>query len=85
MWVQVPPRLLNEKGLQMNKPYPWTCGNCAQKEVYPVIGDYTTNFKKDELILTVTLPQIEIPTCKKCGTVHTTIDIGDRVQTALGK
>jgi len=66
-----------------DKPYPWTCGNCAQKTVEPVIGDYATQFKHDGKLYDIVLSQVEIPTCQNCGTVQTGIDLGDKVTKAL--
>lgn len=66
-----------------DKPFPWTCGNCAQKRVEPVVGDYETDIKHDGTLHHIVLPQIEIPTCQNCGTVHTSIDIGAKVTKAL--
>ena len=66
-----------------DKPYPWTCGNCAQKTVQPVIGDYATQFKHDGKLYDIVLSQVEIPTCQNCGTVQTGIDLGDKVTKAL--
>lgn len=66
-----------------DKPYPWTCGNCAQKKVEPVIGDYATQFKHDGKLYDIVLSQVEIPTCQNCGTVQTGIEIGDKVTKAL--
>ena len=43
------------------------CGNCGQKAVRPVIEDYQTQFKHDGKLYDLTIPQLEIPTCSKCG------------------
>lgn len=66
-----------------DKPYPWTCGNCAQKKVEPVIGDYAVQFKHDGKVHDIVLSQIAIPTCQNCGTVQTGTEIGDKVTKAL--
>ena len=66
-----------------DKPYPWTCGNCTQKKVQPVIGDYATQFKHDGKLYDIVLSQVEIPTCQNCGTVQTGIEFGDKVTKAL--
>lgn len=67
----------------VDKPYPWTCGNCAQKRVEPVVRDYTVDFKHDGKLHNIVLSQIEIPTCQNCGNVQTGIEIGDKVTKAL--
>ena len=66
-----------------DKPYPWTCGKCAQKRVEPVVGDYSVDFKHDGKLHNIVLSQIEIPTCQNCGNVQTGIEIGDKVTKAL--
>lgn len=66
-----------------DKPYPWTCGKCAQKRVEPVVGDYSVDFKHDGKLHNIVLSQIEIPTCQNCGNVQTGIEIGGKVTKAL--
>ena len=72
-----------EKILMADKSYPWTCGNCAQKRVEPVVKDYTVDFKHDGKLHNIVLSQVEIPTCQNCGNVQTGIEIGDKVTKAL--
>lgn len=68
-----------------DKPFPLTCGNCAKKKVEPVIGDYTTQMLRDGKLYDVFLSQVEIPTCQNCGTVHTGIDLAEKVARAMEK
>ena len=72
-----------EKILMADKPYPWTCGNCAQKRVEPVVRDYTVDFKHDGKLHNIVLSQVEIPTCQNCGNVQTGIELGEKVTKAL--
>ena len=66
-----------------DKPYPWTCGQCAQKTIEPVVKDYQIAFKHDGKLHQITLPQIEVPTCRNCGTEQTDILISRQVTSEL--
>jgi putative zinc finger/helix-turn-helix YgiT family protein len=66
-----------------DKPYPWTCGQCAQKTIEPVVKDYQIAFKHDGKLHQITLPQVEVPTCRNCGTEHTDIQISRQVTSEL--
>ncbi len=66
-----------------DKPYPWTCGNCAQKRVEPIVKDYEIDFKHDGKLHKIVLSQAEIPTCQNCGNVQTGSEIGDQVTKAV--
>ena len=66
-----------------DKPYPWTCGQCAQKTIEPVVKDYQIAFKHDGKLHQITLPQVEVPTCRNCGTEQTDIQISRQVTSEL--
>lgn len=46
--------------------YPWMCGNCAKKEVFPIIQDYTVEYWNGKKV-DLTISNFEVPTCKNCG------------------
>jgi putative zinc finger/helix-turn-helix YgiT family protein len=75
----------NKKGNQVmaDKPYPWTCGQCAQRTIEPVVKDYQIAFKHDGKLHQITLPQVEVPTCGNCGTEQTDIQISRQVTSEL--
>ncbi len=66
-------------------PFPWRCVACREKEVYPLVTDYTRTVKHDGLPYTVHIPDLEIPTCRKCGERSFTAETEDRVTAALRK
>jgi putative zinc finger/helix-turn-helix YgiT family protein len=65
------------------RPFPWRCVECRAKEVFPQATDYTTTVKHDGRSYTVHIPDLEIPTCRKCGEQLFTVGIDDRVVAAL--
>lgn len=66
-----------------DKPYPWTCGNCAEKRVHPVVQDYSTQFKHDGKLYDLLIRNLAIPTCENCGERLFGIEHGDKVTQAL--
>ena len=50
------------------RPVPWKCGQCRQKEVYPVDEEYTTEVVHDGRTYTVTLPSLRLYRCRNCHT-----------------
>ncbi len=66
-----------------DKPYPWTCGNCAQKRVQPIVQDYQTQFKHDGKLHDLLIRDVAIPTCENCGEKNFGIEQSDRVTQAL--
>jgi putative zinc finger/helix-turn-helix YgiT family protein len=66
-----------------DKPFPWTCGQCAQKTIEPVVKDYQVAFKHDGKLHPIKLSQIEVPTCKNCGAEQTDLQIGQQVTSEL--
>ena len=65
------------------KTYPWTCGNCGQKKVEPILEDYKTQFKHDGKIHDLIIPNLEVPTCQNCGQRSFSLSQGDRITQAL--
>ncbi len=49
------------------KPFPWKCGYCREKAVYPATVPYTTEIDHDGRIHTVMISDLETPKCRKCG------------------
>jgi len=65
------------------RPFPWRCVECRAKEVFPQPTDYTSTRKHDGREYTVHIPDLEIPTCRKCGERLFTVGIDDRIVAAL--
>jgi putative zinc finger/helix-turn-helix YgiT family protein len=66
-----------------DRPYPWRCVECKAKEVYPQITDYTTTVKHDGRAYTVRIPDLVLPTCRKCGEQVFAVGDDDRIRAAL--
>lgn len=69
----------------MDKPFPWTCGNCATKTVFPVVGNFSIKVKKNEKLYDVHLENVEIPTCSSCKSEWISIDFDEKIENALKK
>jgi putative zinc finger/helix-turn-helix YgiT family protein len=50
-----------------DRPFPWRCPNCRQREVVPQTVPYTIDVKHDGLIHTIHLPGLTVPKCRSCG------------------
>jgi putative zinc finger/helix-turn-helix YgiT family protein len=59
----------NEGNSRQIRPFPWKCGKCRQREVYPTEGEYTTDMVHDGRTYTVTLPSLRTFRCRNCGEV----------------
>lgn len=49
------------------KPFPWKCGHCRERAVNPAIVAYTTEADYDGRTYTVTVPELRVPRCERCG------------------
>ena len=68
----------------MDKPFPWTCGNCATKTVFPVIGNFSIDVKRNGKIYHLDLGDVEIPTCSICKSQQIS-SCDDKIEAALEK
>src|ERR1700722_4758650 len=66
-----------------DRPFPWRCFECKAKEVFPHATDYTTTVKHDGREYMVRVPDLAIPTCRKCGAQTFSIGDDDRIFAAL--
>jgi len=66
-----------------DRPFPWSCVECKAKEVFPQITDYTTTAKHDGRVYTIHIPDLAIPTCRKCGDQTLSAGDDDRIIAAL--
>lgn len=64
--------------------YPWICGNCAKKEVFPVIRNYTVEYWKRKKV-DLTILNFEVPTCKKCGSEWFSLKQCDEINEACSR
>ena len=56
----------NHSSAGRDRPFPWLCTKCKAKEVYPQKTDYLTTVKHDERLYTIRVPDLSVPTCRKC-------------------
>ena len=77
--------MTSEKTLPVgrNRSFPWRCVQCRAKEVFPQATDYTSTVKHDGRAYTVHVPDLEVPTCRKCGEQIFTVGTDDRIVAAL--
>jgi putative zinc finger/helix-turn-helix YgiT family protein len=52
-----------------DRPFPWRCGSCDEKEVYRTPTAYTTTVKYEGRAYEVEIPDLELPKCRKCGEI----------------
>ncbi len=69
--------------LGCDRPFPWRCSECGAKEVYPTPTDYTTSRKHDGRAYEIHVPDLVIPTCRKCGEQTFSVGTDDRITAAL--
>ena len=74
---------ISEKPLLACRPYPWKCGECKERTVKPAIVEYTLSIAHDGRTYTVTVPDLEIPRCEKCGYMVMISDANLRIDDAL--
>lgn len=66
-----------------DRPFPWRCFECKAKEVFPAPTEYTTTVKHDGRGYTIRIPDLAIPTCRKCGAQTFSVGDDDRIIAAL--
>src|SRR5581483_3806752 len=49
------------------KPLPWKCGHCRERAVQLMTSSYTTDISHDGRTYTVTIPDLELGRCERCG------------------
>jgi putative zinc finger/helix-turn-helix YgiT family protein len=65
------------------KPFPWMCPQCREKTVVPVQRDYTITSGHDGASYEITLHDVVVPTCSRCGQAIITSDISQAISTEL--
>jgi putative zinc finger/helix-turn-helix YgiT family protein len=73
----------SSKGKVEDRPFPWVCPNCLEVSVRPIAKQYTARVKHDGLQYSLDIPNLEIPTCEKCGEELFTNAVDERVNQAL--
>lgn len=65
------------------RPFPWKCGRCRQREVYPIEEEYTTEIVHDGRSYTVTLPSLRRFRCRNCGEVDLDEEASKQISAAF--
>jgi putative zinc finger/helix-turn-helix YgiT family protein len=67
----------------VDRPFPWRCFECKAKEVFPKSTDYATTMKHDGRVYSIRIPDLALPTCRKCGAQTFAVGDDDRIRAAL--
>lgn len=54
---------------QSSKPFPWKCGACRERAVQRATIEYTTPVEHDGRKYIVTIPDLVVARCKRCGEI----------------
>lgn len=73
----------NENNPPKIRPFPWKCGRCRQREIYPIEEEYTTEIVHDGRSYTVTLPSLRRFRCRNCGEVVLDTEATEQISQAF--
>ena len=71
------------KGTPQTKPFPWKCGHCREKAVYPATAPYRAEMEHDGRVHTIDIPELLSPKCKNCGELLLDDAANQRITDAL--
>lgn len=66
-----------------DRPFPWRCGPCGERQVYRIATSYKAAIKHDGQRFEVEISDLQLPTCKNCGEVVFDNDSGRQIDQAL--
>ena len=69
--------------VRKTKPFPWMCMECREKTVTPKVVDYSLPALHDGVTYELTLRQVAVPTCARCGRAVITSDITLQIENEL--
>lgn len=67
------------------RPFPWLCRHCGQREVALVKTNYDAEVRHDGRLYTFTIADLELPVCQACGERVFTEKVDAQVNDALRK
>jgi putative zinc finger/helix-turn-helix YgiT family protein len=67
----------------VDRPYPWICPRCLQKEVRPAVKSHVARVKHDGVEYELTIPRLTIATCGNCGEELFSNSVDDQINDAL--
>lgn len=65
------------------RPFPWHCPKCRQKEVRPAIITYRCDMVHDGQPHPVTVPELTVPRCGHCGELVFNYPAEEQIRNAL--
>jgi putative zinc finger/helix-turn-helix YgiT family protein len=66
-----------------DRPFPWRCGNCGERQVFRTSVPYQTTINFDGKPYEVQIPDLELPKCANCGEVVFDDHAGHQIDQAL--
>jgi hypothetical protein len=81
--------MMPEQQLQManestrQRPFPWHCPKCRKKEVRPAIISYCCDMAHDGRLYSVTVPELTVPRCGRCGELVFNYPAEEQIRNAL--
>lgn len=67
----------------MNRPFPWKCRECRERAVSPATVDYVTELEHDGRLYPVTVNDLTVLRCEKCGSMQLPDASHERLMVAL--
>ena len=67
----------------VDRPFPWICPRCLQKEVRPAVKSHVATVKHDGVEYELAIPRLTIPTCGNCGEELFTNSVDEQINDAL--
>lgn len=65
------------------RPFPWHCPKCRQKEVRPAIIPYRCDMAHDGQLYSVTVPELTVPRCGNCSELVFNYAAEEQIRNAL--
>lgn len=69
--------------LAPQRPFPWHCPKCRNKEVRPVVVAYRCDMAHDGRLYAVEVPQLTVPQCGHCGELVFNYPAEEQIRRAL--
>lgn len=65
------------------KPFPWMCPDCREKIVTPIQRDYALTAEHDGAAYQLTLRDVSVPICSRCGQAVITSALSEQISDEL--
>jgi DNA-binding transcriptional regulator YiaG len=64
------------------RPFPRFCANCGKQEVVLAVVPYSREFKYDDELYTIDIPNLESPRCRACGQLVFGVNVDKQIHAA---